>query len=292
MMKAKKALTYIQLIELLNSRGLCFDDLDNATLTLKKTNYYRLSAYFRFFQNSDLTFKPDVTLERVLEYYNYDLKLKSFLFKHVVKIEAWLKTEIAYFIAHNSENDFSYFKYKTSKIYYDTKVAKEVIEKIVDRCNKNHELELRRLYSSEHHRGMGIPIWIGVELLTFGELLMFYKCLFRDNQLQIMSGFDFKNLRIFIEVLNSLRILRNICAHNERLWNNSFTSPRKLIRKGHEIWEYVSTKRITAYCLASITKFLDIEESNNLINEFIELTNEYKIPLKPMGFVKDISDLT
>ncbi|MDB4257254.1 Abi family protein [Arcobacteraceae bacterium] len=86
----KPHLTYLQQIELLQSRGLIIDDIQYAILKLKHISYFRLSAYFLPFYSEENTFKTGTTFEQILEVYHFDkypsIDLEKMDFKIIGKI--------------------------------------------------------------------------------------------------------------------------------------------------------------------------------------------------------------
>jgi hypothetical protein len=66
---AKPALTFDDQIALLQRRGMTFDDLEAARRTLSHVSYYRLSAYWHPFKQSDDSFRPGTRFEEALRLY-------------------------------------------------------------------------------------------------------------------------------------------------------------------------------------------------------------------------------
>ena len=77
-------------MEILKSRGCIIADEDFCLKTLQSINYYRLSAYFLPFKNSDNTFKINTTFERIANIYNFDKELRIFLFSVIEDIEIFV----------------------------------------------------------------------------------------------------------------------------------------------------------------------------------------------------------
>ena len=279
----KKAINYQDMINNLINKDLVISDTRFALKILEKTNYYRFSSYFKYFLNENNKFKTGISFESIYFLYEFDKKLKNLFVFYLEEVEIKLKSKIAYYLAHTFDSDFLYFNFKNWKIYDNTVIAKSLIETIIKRCNEEHEQELIRLYSEEHQKENGIPIWIGIEFLSFGETLELLNSLNEIHKKEIMASLNFKNYHILYEALNSLRIVRNLCAHHGRLWNNSFYSTRKKIKGKPHIWNNLNSKRMVSYTVGILHEFLD-ESYDEFIKELNELLTIYKVNKISMGF--------
>ena len=66
----KPPITYEQQIEKLRSRGCIIQDEAYAVSVLSKVNYYRLSAYFLSFKQSDDSYSTGTDFDTVYRIYN------------------------------------------------------------------------------------------------------------------------------------------------------------------------------------------------------------------------------
>ncbi|UOF90092.1 Abi family protein [Fodinisporobacter ferrooxydans] len=67
----KPPATFEEQIQILKSRGLIIEDEDFAIRTLKKINYYRLSAYGLSLKQND-QYQPGVTFNQIYALYEFD----------------------------------------------------------------------------------------------------------------------------------------------------------------------------------------------------------------------------
>lgn len=75
------------------------------------------------------------------------------------------------------------------------------------------------------------PIWVAVELMTLGEISKWYSNLkVEDDKSKISRTFDLTPSDM-TSFLKSITVIRNICAHNGRLWNRSFKITQKKLNK-------------------------------------------------------------
>lgn len=89
----KMATTYTNMIDNLLSRNLIISDNEFALQVLQKTNYYRLTSYFKHFYTSNRMFKNNITFEQIYNLYIFDKKLKNLFLYHLEEVEVKLKTK-------------------------------------------------------------------------------------------------------------------------------------------------------------------------------------------------------
>ena len=94
-----------------------------------------------------------------------------------------------------------------------TQLMKEVDE-AVSRSSEEFVLRFRKKYTDETR----LPLWMVVEVMTFGQLFTLFRNLNRAEQQRLSQQFG-----IYPPVLKSwlktLNFIRNVCAHHGRLWN-------------------------------------------------------------------------
>ncbi|MDE5704267.1 MAG: Abi family protein, partial [Bacteroidales bacterium] len=64
------------------------------------------------------------------------------------------------------------------------------------------------------------PAWKTIEFMTFGDLLKLFSCL-KDNKLKqkISSHYNIRNPQVFFNFMNTIRVIRNLCAHGHNLYD-------------------------------------------------------------------------
>ena len=63
-----------------------------------------------------------------------------------------------------------------------------------------------------------MPLWMAAEVMTFGNMLTFFRMLKMRDKKAIARDFGI-NADTFETWLKSLNFVRNVCAHHGRLWN-------------------------------------------------------------------------
>jgi Abortive infection bacteriophage resistance protein len=236
----KPALTYTQQIKHLREKhGLIIDDEDRAIQILSTVNYYRLSAYgIGLKQKGSELYVNDTSLDTLYSLYRFDAMLRYLLLPVIEEIEINIRTKIAYHFAlmYGAEGytDRSYFNDKTDK--QGRSLFDKFSEHIAREKNAQKQVPFVRHHVDEYDGHF--PIWVIVEIMSFGALSMMYSIMKRQDQKQIAE--EFKVKPDYLESwLISLVEMRNICAHYGRIYHRPLTkSP--LLFKEHK--KYVSNR--------------------------------------------------
>lgn len=286
----KKSLDIKSQIELLKSRGLIIDNEELFSDFLKHNQYYRLEGYWYAFYDSNIPehrFKKNTKLSNVLKLYEFDSLLRSKVFKEIEVIEISLRSIIAYNVAEN----IGVFPYE--KLNYKNDADKdEALNRFKKLFNGSKE-DFINAYKNKYNEDIP-PIWMLVEIMTFGDLINFYeKFLTKSQGKTISKVYGINSVDLFVSWMKRLNIIRNICAHHGRLWNKNITTkimlPNKNDNKSLETYckLFVKDSINKLYNSLLIIQYLleNINGSNNsLINDICSLAKKYDIDLKAMGF--------
>ena len=226
-------------IEILKSRGLIIQDEERALFFLKNNNYYELiNGYKDFFIDKDKTeqekkdvYRNDVTFEDVVSLYEFDFEIRSIILKGILKIENIIKTKLAYYFSEKYNQEYNYLnihnyndKIKSVKMIAD--ISNIIKVNMVN--SKNEDMKNILEYYLEKHQN--IPLWVLIKKFTFGKLSKFYSALAEEIQLKICNDIEefylkeynksiSMNNKTLSQMLEFINIVRNICAHNEKLYN-------------------------------------------------------------------------
>jgi len=219
----KQATTISEQIGLLKSRGLTFKDESTAGILLSRNNYYRLSGYWRKYQvdpsGKNDTFLRDTIFEDIIEIYELDTALRNLLQKGIGIFEICFRSHFAYSIAHSAPN--GQFLYLAQSSYIDKTSRDEDVGDLLIKIN-DELLRSNEKYVS-HFRAINevIPVWVAVEILSFGTVSKMFsrwadKAVVKKVSLQFPF---FKSYDNAIHLIRALVYLRNLCAHQARIWN-------------------------------------------------------------------------
>ena len=214
----KNPTTYEQQLAKLKSRGCMTKDDAFCIAVLKTVNYYRLSAYFLPFKKNDDTYVGGTSFEQVFNIYEFDRKLRRIIFSAIEEIEVFTRAAFAYFHAHKY-GDVGYFNEKN----YSAKHQHEKFKKLIEQeIHSNRNVPFVR-HHTQKYNGM-FPIWVIVELFTFGMLSFFFADLNTQDQKDLARAVFHSTANNIKSWLRCCTDLRNICAHYGRLYYRNFPS--------------------------------------------------------------------
>lgn len=243
--KLKPPLTFKeQITKFKEDHKLEIEDEAKALEILKKTNYYRLSGYglgLTEYDNKE-HYKDSISFDYLFNLYCFDSQFKSILMSGIEQLEIELRTQIAYRLSTEYEADALY--HEENFLYKENKNGKPIYSIVME----SFENEINRSTTNlviEHHKekyGSKFPIWVAVELMSFGILALLFGILQDDDQTYVARHFntDPEHLQNWIWCLVEVR---NICAHHARLYNTPLdTRPnleneyRRYIKKPYKIF--------------------------------------------------------
>jgi len=90
--------TYEQQMEILRKRGCIIENEQACCEILADLNYYRLTAYFLPFRQSDDNFKPGTNFETIFSLYEFDRKMRGVIFSAIEEVEVFFHALFIKFI--------------------------------------------------------------------------------------------------------------------------------------------------------------------------------------------------
>lgn len=218
----KPVLTIEGQADLLMERGLAGDRAKLCDI-LRYVNYYRLTGFlFPFKLQGSENYKTGLTVDYVWSLYTFDRRLRGLLFECISRLEIAFRTVFAYEHAIASGTPFCYAEPDCFDFgHMEEEAARKHKE-------KHHEMLQRIDAAVEQARGLRFmrhfmakyanerpPVWMVVEVLSFGILYHYFQLLPKDIQINIAHRFGFTE-QTFLVVLTALNRARNKCAHHER----------------------------------------------------------------------------
>ena len=244
--------TFEEQIEGLKRKNLKFKNEGFALNILKRVNYYSfINAYKENFLNlnyekinsddPDEMYKDDVSFEDLFWLYYFDSEMRSNLLKYIFIVESNIKTKLAYYFCekyktdNNAYKDVNNFEYTSSSGL--TRDINRLVQKLNNTINRQSNIQGSRInhYTTNYNT---VPLWVLMPQLDFGTTAYFFKCSQKDIQSKIAKNMKFEFIEenpefndkyIFTgealsNVIFFMNSFRNICAHNERLYNHRFTA--------------------------------------------------------------------
>jgi len=229
----KTPLTFDQQIDLLISRGLVVKDRKSLLIHLNNVSYYRLSAYWYSFRQDNDMLKPGTTFEVIWRRYTLDRQMRLLVMDAIERVEIAVRTQLTNMFTLKYGPFGHLNPANLPRIDHDR--WNDLIRKIRDEAVHSQERFVEH-YNQKYAEEIDLPLWMAVELMTFGMLFTF----FRGSESEIkrsvaaVYGISAEVLESWLHCLNQVR---NICAHHGRLWNKVLgVKPAIPRRNKHPQW--------------------------------------------------------
>lgn len=250
--------THIQQINILRGRGLDIETGYHGSKvmrTLERENYYNvINGYKGPFLKRDSNgyelnpekFVETTKFDEIYSLFKLDRKLRSLILEYLLLVETHLKSAISYeftkkFNKANSYLDIKNYTSDHEKIITVVSTISTLSGIIKRNVNKN-SYNGSDLNSMEHYLKFHqeVPLWVLINYLSLGDLCYFYDSLddsLRQKVADIFADRFKKEKKHFIQIgandisglLHLIRRFRNVCAHEERLYDFNTGSPKMAI---------------------------------------------------------------
>lgn len=249
----KKWLSFEEQAQLLINRRLYVENKDDLVNFLRKKNYYYVSGYlysYRCEGNDEYEDKKDpdglLRFKKIKSIMQLDEILRVIFTYPVEIIERDFKTKLAYYSAEPDDYDDesqrealplwylqkeNFCTADTFEYFYNT------LER--EKSSKKH-LPFVKHYNDNYDGEM--PIWVAVEILTFGSLLTLFNNMPVNKRRKISNSYhcSLEQLENWVKAIISFR---NLLAHDYRLYKHKVIRVPKQ-KKGfrvqtHQIFDYL-----------------------------------------------------
>ncbi len=220
-MELKQPLTYDeQLQHLINVHNLSIPNHDLAVFILSETNYYRLTAYgIGLKQNTDKEkYIAGTTIEDLYRLYQFDAQLRNLIFSIIEPIEIQLRSHISYHLAIKYGADC--LEHRTNFENILNKAGESLYDVIIEHFNTERNRQSATPFVKHHEQKYGghFPVWVAVELFSFGNLSSLYNIMHLEDKKVIAEIYNTQPKYLKSWMLSLLEI-RNTCAHYGRIYN-------------------------------------------------------------------------
>jgi abortive infection bacteriophage resistance protein len=219
MKQIKPFLSFEAQIERLRAHGCSVEDSSFAQAVLSMVNYYRFSAYFLPFKEKNGEYRKGTSFNSVYRIYEFDRKLRVILFAAVARIEVFLRAQFSHYHAEQygplgylSDTAFR------AKGHDHTRFMKKINDEVKNNAKVPFVHHHIRNYNGQ------FPVWVIMELFTFGMLSRFYADLYTKDQKILARNLFGLNPKTLASWLHCCTDLRNNCAHHDRLYYRIFPS--------------------------------------------------------------------
>ncbi|MDR3129570.1 MAG: Abi family protein [Tannerellaceae bacterium] len=223
----KPPLSLDQQLNKLQSRGLIIENRGDAAHCLENISYYRLRAYtFPFQDNKNETqdhhfIREGIRFSEIIDLYQFDSNLRALIFHEIENIEVAFRTRLVYHYAMETHDSHWYTNaelfFPHSKRTFENVYAE--IDAEIGRSKEEFLIHYKNSYSEPTLP----PAWMALEVVSFGVLSHLYRLLKKDKgKKAVAESFGLKDIATMENWLHAISILRNHCAHHNRIWNRRF----------------------------------------------------------------------
>lgn len=281
-------------IKLLKSRQLKIENINSALKILENNNYYYLingykNLFIDFSSNTE-KYIDGTTIEEIYDLYEFDRKIRIIFLEYILLIERKIDTYIAY----EFSKEHGYKDYLIPDNFDYNKKNKKIVDKLLKDINleilhqyKNSNKMIKHYIDTYNY----IPLWVLIRILSFGKVSKFYSIMKQKEKNKISKKFNIKSeiLKIY---LTNLGEIRNICAHDEKLYDvslrfkissNSYHSMLKIEKvKGN----YKNGVQDLFSIVLILKIMLEKEQFNKFYKSLIKNIQELKKKINNIEFIK------
>ena len=208
-------------IEILQSKGLIIEDIEETKEILLRENYFFINGYRILLMNSysDKKFVVGATFKELYSIFLFDRYFRNILFKNIMIIENQLKSVISYQLSKKyGYHDKDYLNPKNfTQDREKSRRVKDLIDKMKRqiRINGSHHMATMHYMNNYGY----IPLWVLVKVLSFGIVCELFAILKKEDQLAIADIFGVTPdyLENFLPILANYR---NLCAHEDVVYDH------------------------------------------------------------------------
>lgn len=225
--------TYDEQLDILEQdRELTIGDREETKKILQKENYYNIiNGYKDLFLRDDCSnekYLPGATFNEIYSLYEFDREIRNIIFGSILKVENTLRTQIAYVFSekYGVENYLIFGNFETfiGSPIPAKRVRKQAykIHTLISRLQSDIANSIERKDYIKHYaidHGY-IPLWVLVNVMTLGRLGNFYSLMKQSERIQVAKYWNIAETDLAIYMI-MLATYRNICAHDDRLYNSN-----------------------------------------------------------------------
>ena len=223
MSKLKPKLSSRELVEKMKDKGIALGDRNEEEVEqylLKSNNFLRLCSYRKNYQKYECgkyagQYK-DLSFDQLKALAIFDMRLRKSILRICIDIEHSLKVRMLSDFEKIDNDGYSviqdYFNQNQNSSLCINLIKKHknvYLSKLVDKYIylKESDDVYCCSYEGEEYN-IDLPIWAALEMITFGELLYFYKYFYGEKYKGVLKK------PIDYNILSSVKSIRNACAHN------------------------------------------------------------------------------
>lgn len=234
-MNDKPFMTYSQLVvKLRDEKGMVIpkDDEERVIYLLKKYSYFSLvSGYKTLFKAKNGSYLPGTTIDDILALYEFDDTLRDVFFHAIQIVEKNIKSLLSYsFVSKYGDRQEAYLSpmnYDPHPGSKDEITRQREIKKLITTFISVVTPPSDHIYiQHQWNQHKNVPLWAAVKVITFGSTSKMYSLCTPAVQSDVAKEFPGVSADALVGMLDMLTRVRNVCAHNERLYDFSVRQSR------------------------------------------------------------------
>lgn len=230
--------------------------------------------------------------------------MRALFLQYILKIEKHVKSLISYSFCDRYGEDQSHYLNSNNYTPQNQDAVNDLITRLNDIISNPQNCTYIRHQLIQHGN---VPLWVMLKALTLGTVSKMYSFLPQTIQHQVSKEFPYVHENMLAQMLNILARFRNVCAHNERLYNYRYnkgaisdTYIHKALHISMKKGCYVKGKNDLFAVVIVLKYLLDednfhsfIEELDSLIITLLSNTNILQPTqlYKYMGFPENWKDI-
>lgn len=304
---SKVSFTPEQIIKHLEEKGMTFSDHSIALDFFRQNNYYRFRGYFHKYldkssndQSSSKPFVREISFENIRLFYDVDTKLRHIIFSAIQDIEISLRANVALVFGKLGEMahyDIDNLNANIANEKYDNRGNPLNPEELSNYEFWKTRLQKQKILSKAPFTNDpgNLDIWKCLEIIDFGSLINLIVMMKNDTKKELAKKFGYDNASMFVSHLQHINVIRNKCAHHEKIGDISYTRRGTHVITIPQAWGYKSAYRHghlydIILILAKFSQSAGINLwMNSLVNKFNPYLNKEEIEIlhSQYGFPDD-----
>ena len=272
-----------ELIDYLISKNVIVNDRELALKNIEKYSYYSIiNGYKAVFKDENSNYNANTSFEEIFALYEFDKNIKAIFLKYTLEIEVIIKSLMSNTLAEEYGVE-DYLKLEN----FDDNANEELVNVFIEKIEKEIDDNYIKHPAIKHYKDTYnfVPPFVLTKILTFGAISRYYSLLKQSDRQKISKYFKLSD-KLLRQILINLTMVRNICAHSDRLFNyrNKYDISFKNIEKGYNRKEYLCNLYMIIKSMKVLLDEEKYQEFENLLNREIE-------KLKEKLIVVDINDI-
>lgn len=172
--------------------------------------------------NGNHIYAKGTTINELISLKTFDDDLRYLLLKYLTKAEEEIKTISSYLLEKTKKKSVSWKSPKAYNLGADQSEIQKLISRIQKQLHEREDLDYIKFYRDQHDGKF--PMWVITKAIYFGTFIDLVELSKEEVSDSLCEIYCLKNSineydkKLLIGSLHWIRIFRNACAHNERIY--------------------------------------------------------------------------